>query len=132
MLAIDTSALLKRYVDETGREAVVATMESEAAWCASLVAVAEARIALCRLFEPYELKQATEYLENDVARMALVPADDVCLGRAAEIGCELGLRTLDSIHLAAAERLPRPVRFLTFDLRQRQAALTLGFETIEV
>lgn len=132
MLAVDTSALLKRYIHETGRAAVLATMDREPAWCASLVAVAEARIALCRLFEPSELERATEYLENDIARMALVPADDLCLGRAAEIGCELGLRTLDSIHLAAAERLPRPVRFLTFDLRQRQAALTLGFETIEV
>ncbi|MGI8518237.1 MAG: type II toxin-antitoxin system VapC family toxin [Acidimicrobiia bacterium] len=132
MLAVDTSALLKRYVNESGREAVLAIMERDTAWCASLVAVTEARIALCRLFEPSELKQATDYLQNDVARLALVPADDLCLGRAAEIGCELGLRTLDSIHLAATERLPRPVKFLTFDLRQRLAAQTLGLETIEV
>ena len=34
---------------------------------------------------------------------------------------------MDSLHLAAADRLPPPVTFLTFDRRQAQAAAALGF-----
>ena len=36
----------------------------------------------------------------------------------------------DAIHLAAAERLPRPVRFVTFDPAQIGAALGLGFNVV--
>jgi hypothetical protein len=56
----------------------------------------------------------------------VVPVDDLCLARAVEIGCEHRVRTLDAVHLAAAERLPPPVRFLTFDARQGGAAQALG------
>ena len=55
----------------------------------------------------------------------LVPIDDLCLARAREIGCAHQTRTLDSIHLAAAERIPAPSAFLTFDARQRSAATEL-------
>ena len=34
------------------------------------------------------------------------------------------------IHLAAADRLPRPLRYATFDRRQIPAAAGLGFEVV--
>ena len=43
----------------------------------------------------------------------------------------VGLATMvDSIHLAAATRLPRPVRFLTLDPRQVLTAVALDLEPI--
>jgi hypothetical protein len=37
---------------------------------------------------------------------------------------------VDAIHLAAADRLPRPVRFATFDPSQIPVALALGFQVV--
>lgn len=37
------------------------------------------------------------------------------------------VRTLDALHLGAALRLGTAVTFLTFDVRQAQAARSLGF-----
>lgn len=69
-------------------------------------------------------------LANDWQRFHVVPVDDRCLHRASEIGCGLQVRTLDAIHLAAAERLPGPTPFLTFDRRESVAAVTLGLQVI--
>jgi len=40
------------------------------------------------------------------------------------------LRTVDALHLAAADRLPPPVRFVTFDPRQIPVALALGLDVV--
>ena len=37
---------------------------------------------------------------------------------------------MDAIHLAAADRLPRPLTYATFDRRQIPAAAALGFEVV--
>ena len=37
---------------------------------------------------------------------------------------------MDAIHLAAADRLPRPVRYLTLDRHQIPAAAGLGFDLV--
>ena len=58
------------------------------------------------------------------------PLDDRCLARAVEIGATYGVRIVDAIHLAAADRLPGPVRYLTFDRHQIPAADALGFEVV--
>jgi predicted nucleic acid-binding protein len=60
----------------------------------------------------------------------VVPLDDRCLARAVEIGATFGVRVADAIHLAAADRLPAPVRYLTFERRQIPAAAALGFEVV--
>ena len=60
----------------------------------------------------------------------VVPIDDRCMARAVEIGATYGVRIVDAIHLAAADRLPGPVRYLTFERQQIPAADALGFEVI--
>lgn len=130
MLVVDTSALLKRYLAEQHRDEVLEIMDSESVWCASLLAVTEARIALCRIVDEQMLGEALGHLEADAAHLTLVPVDDMCLTRAAEIGCATGVRTLDALHLAAADRLPRPIKFLTLDHNQRSAAEALNFEVV--
>ncbi len=129
MLVLDTSALLKRYVEEDGTAPVLELMAADRDWCASALALAEARVALCHLdlAEDDRTKQ-TVALATDWDFFRVVPVDDLCLARAAEIGCTYRIRTLDAIHLAAADRLPRPAVFLTFDSRQATAARSLAFE----
>jgi hypothetical protein len=38
------------------------------------------------------------------------------------------VRTVDAIHLAAADRLPRPTTYLTFDPGQIPVAMALGYD----
>ena len=66
------------------------------------------------------LEQPVKQVHREVFRPA--PRD---FGLAAEIGCHHGARTLDAVHLAAADRLPRPLVLLTFDRRQADAARSM-------
>ncbi len=123
MLFLDTSALVKRYIDEVGADLVLRRTGEDTLWAVSAVARPEAEIVLCRLgFDPGDPEGPWSSLRDDWDRCFVVPLDTDCLARAAEIGCRLGVRTLDALHLAAADRLPRPLTVLTFDRRLAEAA----------
>ncbi len=129
MLFLDTSALIKRYVVEEGTDQVVRRMDEDAEWAVSSVARTEAEIMLCRLgFAADELDALRQRLRDDWERCHVVPVDPACLDRAAELGCRHDVRTLDALHLAAADRLPRPIVMLTFDRRQADAARAMGLD----
>jgi uncharacterized protein len=133
MLVLDTSALVKRYVEEEGTSDVLARMSADADWSASALCLAEATITLCHLgFEPEVEQVLLRALDDDWAHFHVVPVDDLCLTRAAELGCGQRLRTLDAVHLAAASRLPVGFQFLTFDERQGAAARELGYDVADV
>ena len=59
-----------------------------------------------------------------------MPVDQRCLDRAAGLAREQPLRLTSAIHLAAAERMPAPVRFVTFDPGQIGVALGLGLDVV--
>lgn len=127
MLFLDTSALVKRYSEESGSDLVLRRMDEDARWVVSSLAGTETEIVLCRLgFDPDESPDPWHRFRQDWERCHLVPVDVACLERAVDIGCRYDVRTLDALHLAAADRLPRPVTFLTFDRRQADAARAMG------
>lgn len=122
MLFLDTSALVKRYVEEDGTGLVLERMGADPEWVVSSVARTEAEITLCRLGFDRDSAEVWRRLGDDWERCHVVPVDPDCLERARDIGCRYEVRTLDAIHLAAADRLPRPLVVLTFDHRQADAA----------
>jgi uncharacterized protein len=129
----DTSALLRRYVDEVGTPEVLRAMEADSDWVASAVAESETELALCRLLrEADAFQEVRGRFRADWARFHVVPVDPECLSLASQIGCAHGIRTLDAIHLAAASRLPPPATILTFDTAQAGAARALGLPTPSV
>ena len=131
MLFLDTSAILKRYVEEEGTELVLRRMGDDTEWVVSALARTEAEIALCRLgFERDASGEPAQRLRDDLERCHIVPVDVASLERAAEIGCRYDIRTLDALHLAAAERLPRPLVMLTFDRRQADAARAMDLTVV--
>jgi predicted nucleic acid-binding protein len=79
---------------------------------------------------PYDADALRRALRDDWERIAVVPVDERCLDLAAELGRTHPVRTTDAVHLAAAARLPAPVRYCTFDPNQIPVALALGFEVI--
>jgi uncharacterized protein len=130
-LALDTSALLARYVGGPDRAVVIEAMGRDGDWCASALALTEALMLLERLSsDPLAADELRRALRDDWERIAVVPVDQTCLDRAAELGRSHPLRTVDALHLAAADRLPRPVTFATFDHRQIPVALALGFDVV--
>ena len=128
---LDASALVRRYVRDPGRAIVLDAMAADPVWCASEVCRTETMLALHRL-SPGPSTQADLWaaVREDWAAMTVVPVDDRCLARAVEVGATFGLRTIDAIHLAAADRLPAPVTFVSFDRHQLPAAAALGFEVV--
>jgi predicted nucleic acid-binding protein len=131
VLVVDASALVKRYVREPGRDLVLAAMDADDVWCASALARSETMVTLHRMASgPYQQARLWHAFRDDWDAFVVVPVDDRCLARAIEIGAEFGVRTVDAIHLAAADRLPRPVRYLTFDRHQIPAAVALGLEVV--
>lgn len=130
-LALDTSALLRRYVPDPDRAFVLDAMERAGVWCASALARTEVLVALHRMaMAPFQQEDLWRAARADWDAFHVVPVDGRCLSRAAEIGATFGVGTVDAIHLAAADRLPRPVRYLTFDRRQLSAAVELGLDVV--
>lgn len=130
-LAIDTSALVRRYVRSAGHGLVTEVMDDEPVWCASALARAETLQVLHQMaVSARQHDHLWAQLRQDWDRMHSIPVDDRCLAAAVEIGATFRVRSTDAIHLAAASRLPRPVRYLTFDRAQIPAAAGLGFEVV--
>ncbi len=130
-IALDTSALLALAVDGSQRGIVLDALESDPVWCASAMALTEALPAIDRLSDEAIIRSDLE----DAIRLAwdrihVVPVDQRCLDRAAALARVQPVRLTDAIHFAAIERLPRPVRFVTFDPAQIGVALGLGLDVV--
>ena len=129
-VALDTTALVGRYVNGPHRASILEVMDVDPDWCASSLALSEALVLVERLAEPAQASQLRQALLDDWGRIAAVPVDQLCLERAAALGLAHPLRTIDAIHLAAADRLPRPVRYATLDVHQLAVAEALGFSVV--
>jgi hypothetical protein len=127
-VALDTSGWLARFLEGPTHEVVVAAMRDDHDWCASALVLSESLMLLERLGDdPDRTDAVRRSVRDDWERVHVVPVDQQCLERAAELGRTQPLRTVDAVHLAAADRLPRPVTYVTFDPAQIPVALSLGF-----
>ena len=131
LIALDPSALVHRYTAGAHRDLINEAMAAADTWCASDLARTELLLALFRIAgDPRTADEMWCRARDDIDAMVIVPIDERCLSRATEIGAEFGLRTVDAVHLAAVDRLPRPARYATFDHRQIPTALALGFDVV--
>ena len=130
-LYVDSSALIKRYVDEEESAAAEALLLSDTEWVTAQVALVEITLALHRRLDQGGRSAALTAFERDWQRTFVVAVDDVTCRRAAELGAATGARSLDALHLAAAERAGgRSIPVVTFDLRLAHAARSLGFAVL--
>jgi predicted nucleic acid-binding protein len=130
-LYVDSSALVKRYVDEPDSALASNWINSDPVLVTSWITLVEVRRNLGRLLSGTDLAAARKQVAVDLDHFALVVVDESVCEAAAEIGEHLGVRSMDAIHLACAKRLRIPaLPFLTFDLRQAQAARSLGLTVL--
>ncbi len=130
-VVLDTSALLALAIDGPARRTVLDALDADGVWAASALALTEALPAIDRITDEAVLRADLE----DAVRLVwdhlhVVPIDQRCLDRAAGLARRQPVRLTDAIHLAAAERLPPAIRFVTFDPVQIGVALGLGFDVV--
>lgn len=125
---VDSSALLKHYLDEIDSDVAEEYLSADPVLVTSWITEVEVRRNLSRALSGKELTAMRTRALADLDAFAMVSCDEHVSHAAAEIGETLGVRSLDAIHLASAQRLrSEGLVFLTFDLRQGQAARSLGF-----
>ncbi|HEX7599247.1 MAG TPA: type II toxin-antitoxin system VapC family toxin [Polyangia bacterium] len=143
-LYLDTSALVKLFVNEDGSGQVRALANGRAAANILLVSrlgYTEASVSLARMVHfgripasdlPHQLGVLEKYWEESIQEVDL--SEDV-LQDARQLAQRFPLRTYDAIHLASAREAKRmlkdgfkgELRFLAYDAGVLQAARALGF-----
>jgi predicted nucleic acid-binding protein len=132
-LYVDSSALLKRYVDEADSDGADALLRSDASLITARHTAVEVRRNLARVLAGRDLAEARADFARDLGAFAIVELDEQTCDAAADLAEVTGVRTLDALHLAAAQRVGgAAVPFLTFDVRQAQAARSLGLTVVGV
>ena len=130
-LYVDSSALLKRYVDEPDSDLADELLASDDELVTARVTTVEVRRNLARMLSGRALGQARQSFATDLEAFSIVEVDEATCELAAGIAEQTGVRSLDALHLGAAQRVGRQaITFLTFDHRQAQAARTLGLPVI--
>jgi uncharacterized protein len=142
LLYLDTSAIAKRYIAESGSRTVRTAMNAAPARATSIVAYAEMRSALIRARRDGRLTSAAyataiSLLSAHWPHYLRLIADDACTleaGRLVEAHSNHALRGFDAIHLASAHRLaagqPASVTFACWDTRLWRAARDDGFHML--
>ncbi len=128
---VDSSVLLKAYLEENDSDLAEALLDSDPERVTSWVTCTEVRRNLARHLDGPDRTSAFFQFEADLATFVMVVADEsVCRG-AASPGEHFGVRSLDAIHVASALRPMHPsLTFMTFDLRQAQAARAMGLTVV--
>lgn len=132
ILYLDTSSLVKLYVEEDGSDGVTAAVEEAEVVATSVVAYPEARSAFSRLaredfLAPEQLRAAQEAFDRDWSSFLKVGVLRRVYQRAGELVDEFPLRGFDALHLASFLEVVRKakdqrVEFSAFDARLVAAA----------
>lgn len=137
ILYLDTSSLVKLYIDEPYSEEVWQWAVNAYALATSRVAYPEMLSALTRRYRDGDMDAATYQrtvgaFQRDWDAFAVVDLEEI---RAGELASTHALRGFDAVHLAAALTLLRAttdgaVAFTSFDQRLNQAAGREGFTVL--
>ena len=130
ILYVDTSALVKVYVEEDGTLGVLARVDHAEAVATALITYAEARAALARHrreggITGADLRRAVRELDRDWRTYNVVDLSDALVHSAGALAERHALRGYDAVQLAAALELRAigsPVEFCAFDGRLNRAA----------
>ena len=139
ILFCDTSALIKLYVDEAGADNLRRTAQAAAAIAVARIGWAEAMAGLARRQREYPgqepaLDRVRSRLKADWASFLIVEVTQAVVELAGDYAETFALRGYDSVQLAAAQVIKRPVTepvcFACFDRKQEKAAQVLGFDSL--
>ena len=133
---LDTSALLKLFIDEPGSEELVQRLLRHAS-VTSRITYVEARAALARREREApmlraEWADARRRLNADWAGFGIIEISAPLVDQAANLADASALRAYDAMQLAACHALQAslaaPVVFYGYDIRLNRAARALGVQ----
>jgi predicted nucleic acid-binding protein len=131
MQYVDSSALVKRYVEEPDSGQSNRLLDADQDWLTAAISEVEVRRVLAMRLEGPALADARADFLRDWERTAVVALDATTLGQAAALAEATRIRSLDAIHLAALTRAgSRSTRMVTFDIRLAAAARSLGWAVV--
>jgi len=131
MLYVDTSALVKLYVEEPLSQELSYAVDEAEAVATSLLAYTEAMAAFARArrevrLSPREYRRVVDAFEEDWSRYITVEVTDRLVKTAGHLAASRALRGYDALHLASAlslrERVPSSMMFVAFDRALNVAA----------
>ena len=130
-LYADSSAIVKRYRDETGSDEAVQAMRDARVVATSQITFTEvARALLLGDADGFESAIVDEW-ERDWHGHQVVELDHPIAAHAASLASHHGIRSLDALHLASALSLGgTPLRFATWDRRLAAAARGVGLRVV--
>lgn len=133
---LDTSSLVKLYIDEPDSPEIVDLVQHAAMLTTSVVAYAEARAAFARLrktrnISPAEAAAAMGQLDRDWGSFVSIDINSTLSRRAGELADRFDLRGFDAVHLASFESLLEhadgdDLQFSSADTALSSAAKKLG------
>jgi predicted nucleic acid-binding protein len=131
-LYLDSSALIKRYIHETGSEKVMNFCAKADQLILSVLCVPEAVSAFCRLKREKKMTEDVydllkKDLQDDLQEALIVRIEPEIVERSVLCLEKQSLSTLDSIHLATALSQDCDL-FLSADIQQQKAARALGLK----
>ncbi len=134
---LDTSALIKRYVDEPGSEELRAIWPSFQVVGSAVIVHVEIASALAKAtrqgwLDESEAQRVWQAFLRDWGKMTLINLGLPVINRASQLAWNHRLRGYDAVHLAAAliwqEGLAESVRLCTFDQRLWNAARQVSLD----
>ena len=140
---LDTSALIKRYIDEEGTERILELTEDTAAVQVIILDITplEARSALRRRQREGDISEADasgilNQIETDVSSSFLVqPSTSAVIEDGARLIDRHALRAYDALQLAGClvtrEQVPGPLTFVCADVRLCAAATQEGLAVLD-
>ena len=132
ILYLDTSSLVKLYVEEPASADVEGWVGSAEVTATSLIAYAEARAAFSLRFREHtysskDYKRLVTQFESDWKNFMAIHVTGELVRRAGDYAEKHGLRGFDAVHLASAvtlrEKLASPVTFSCYDIKLQNASL---------
>ena len=135
ILYLDTSSLVKLYVEETESPHIAELVDACKVAATSLIAYAEARAAYARRFREKSFSKKEYQLlvsafEKDWGNYFIIRVQNTLVKSAGDLAEKHGLRGFDAIHLSSAVTLKgemeAPVYFSCFDAKLLAAAIAEG------
>jgi predicted nucleic acid-binding protein len=139
ILYLDASALVKRYVAETGTVEVSQSIVAAEAVGTSIISRAETIAALAKavrvgVLDHEAASTAARVFRDEWQSFIRIQATETLIARADSLAWELGLRGYDSVHMASAitwhESMDQELHLVTFDRQLWEAAKRRGVKTI--
>ena len=137
VIYLDASALVKRYVKETGTEEVQRLLKGAAVIGTAAITRVEVAAALAKavrmgVLSGDEALEALGSFRDDWRSFERLQVTETVLSRAADLAWERNLRAYHAAHLAAAliwqELLGEPVIMATFDRELWEASRASGLD----